>query len=97
MNDWNRALEPSLPSSAISQQRRLRVLSTNSWRYLIGQWSCQGQRIEIALKMVTEASRNFICSEKLEETIHAQEYSRRLKAKNESKQDRLIMMYKNQS
>lgn len=50
-------------------------------------WPCHTQSIERVVKMVTEASAKYFSQEKRDGGIRAQETSRRLMSKNESKQD----------
>ncbi|QQP40751.1 Uncharacterized protein FKW44_017171 [Caligus rogercresseyi] len=50
-------------------------------------WPCHTQSIERVVKMVTEASAKYYSQEKRDGAIRAQEASRRLMAKNDSKQD----------
>ena len=50
-------------------------------------WPCHTQSIERVVKMVTEASAKYFSQEKRDGAIRAQETSRRLMAKNDSKQD----------
>lgn len=50
-------------------------------------WPCHTQGIERVVKMVTEASAKYYSQEKRDGGIRAQETSRRLMSKNESKQD----------
>ncbi|KAJ8399537.1 hypothetical protein AAFF_G00409480 [Aldrovandia affinis] len=50
-------------------------------------WPCHTQSIESVVKMVTGASAKYFSQEKRDGGIRAQETSRRLMSKNESKQD----------
>ena len=50
-------------------------------------WPCHTQSIERVVKMVTEASAKYFSQEKRDGVIRTQEASRRLMAKNDSKQD----------
>lgn len=50
-------------------------------------WPCHTQSIERVVKMVTEASARYYSQEKRDGGIRAQETSRRLMSKNDSKQD----------
>ena len=50
-------------------------------------WPCHTQSIERVVKMVTEVSAKYFSQDKRDGGIRAQETSRRLMSKNESKQD----------
>ena len=50
-------------------------------------WPCHTQSIERVVKMVAEGSAKYFSQEKKDGGIRAQETSRRLMSKNESKQD----------
>ena len=50
-------------------------------------WPCHTQIIERVVKMLSEASDKFFSQENRDRGIRAQETSRRLMSKNESKQD----------
>ena len=55
-------------------------------------WPCHTQSIERVVKMVTEASGRFFTQKKRDGGIRAQEFSRRLMAKNETKRDLLDLI-----
>lgn len=86
--DWKDMLEPSLTCNLTSDA----IKDFEAQPMEVPDWPCHGQGIERAVKMVTEASSKYCSLEKREGAIRTQEYSRRLMAKNDSKQDLLKLI-----